>query len=143
MLHCSPRNVLNKNLKSVEPYDRHNNKQSSMSNMVVSKSSHSSFSIGNKMFVIDIEYDNCCEVYDSISRRFAILNFFIPRKGYDYDLYWSLNIGKKIFIFYNLYKHGNKLRLHVYNLEELELIDEDLVNNKDLRSTAVKKYPKS
>ena len=99
MLHCSPTDVLNKNLKSVEPYDRHNNKQSSMSNMVVYKSSHSSFSIGNKMFVIDIEYDNCCEVYDSISRRFAILNFFIPRKGYDYDLYWSLNIGKKYLFF--------------------------------------------
>ena len=95
------------------------------------------------MFVIDIKYENCCEVYDSISRKFTQLNFFIPRKGYDYDLYWSLNIGKQIFIFYNLYKYGNKLRLHVYNLEELELIDEDLVNNKDLRSTAVQKYPKS
>ena len=130
-------------LKSVESYDHHENTWSSLSSMVVPKSSHSSFSMGNKMFVINIKYNNCCEVYDSISRKFAILNFFIPRKGYDYDSYWSLNIGKKIFIFYNLYKHGNKLRLHVYNLEELELIDEDLVINKDLRSTAVKKYPKS
>ena len=111
--------------------------------MVVSKSSHSSFSIGNKIFVIDIEYESCCEVYDSISRKHSVLNLFIPRKGYKYDNIMALNIGKKMFIFYSLDTDYHKLRLHVYNLDEFEIIDEDIVINKNFVYPAVQKYPKS
>ena len=130
-------------LKTVESYDHHENKWSSLSDMVVSKSKHSLLSMGNKMFVISIKYYNCCEVYDSISRKFSLLNLFIPRNGYNYDGYKALNFGKKMFIFYNLKRNDDKLRLHVYDLDELELIDEDVMISKALIYPAVQKYPKS
>ena len=71
--------------------------------------------------------ENCCEVYDSISRIFSVFKLFVPRKGYsfDYDSYTLFNVGNKMFIFYTLIIDNckyNKLRMHVYNLDENELI---------------------
>ena len=72
-----------------------------------------------------------------------MLNLFIPRKGYKYIDIRALNTGKKMFLFYNFYTGDDKLRLHVYILDEFELNDEDIVINKDFVYPAIQKYPKS
>ena len=63
----------NRLLKSVEAYCFHENKWTQFPSMLNPKCNHGSVSLGNKMFVIDRNINDGCEVFDSISNKFTLL----------------------------------------------------------------------
>ena len=58
-------------LKSVERYDFYENKWTYLPDMIEERSSHSSFSMGSKLFVIGGPEESTSEVFDNCSRHFC------------------------------------------------------------------------
>ena len=61
-------------LKSVESYCPHENKWTQLPDMLQRKCSHGIASIGNKMYVIAYDFRNSCEVFDTVTNKFTIIN---------------------------------------------------------------------
>ena len=59
---------------SAESYDHYENKWSNLPDMISWRNGHSSFSMGNKLFVIGGSSNVDAEVFDSISRKFTLFN---------------------------------------------------------------------
>ena len=85
-------------LKSVEAYDYHENKWTYLPDMNEKRINHAAVSMGNKLFVIggDIRYN--CEVLDSFSRKFTIINSEI--KEFDFEMNFNaFSIRNNILVF--------------------------------------------
>ena len=63
----------NEGLKSVEIYDRYENKWTHLPDMLEGGDNYSSTSMGNKMFVTAGPIDITWEVFDSIARKFTLI----------------------------------------------------------------------
>ena len=72
-------------LKSIEAYDYYENKWNSLPDMIERRSYHASVSMGNKLFVIGGESTTSCEIFDSISRKFTLIELKLPK----INSYWS------------------------------------------------------
>ena len=104
--------------------------------MINKRSHHGSLSMGNKMFVIGGVYNNTCEVFDSISRKFTAIKEI---KGVDMDRlnYLRLvSIGNKIFVFPKLYWCHTFENFHIYDVlkDEWCVKEFDLFGFKDVDS---------
>ena len=70
--------------------------------MLKGKSSHSTVTIGNKMFVIAIRYlDNGCEVFDSITNKFTFIKRNLHMENIDYysPKIEAISVGYKVHVF--------------------------------------------
>ena len=66
--------------------------------MIKSRSCHASVSMGNKLFVIDGYFNTSCEVFDSLSRIFTVINYrFVSTMGRSSCI--AVCVGNKIIVF--------------------------------------------
>ena len=85
-------------LKSVEAYDYYENKWTYLPDMNKERSCHASVSMGNKLFVIGGYSNTSCEVFDSFSRNFTIVNASLidTIKPFNFE---AVCVGNKIVVF--------------------------------------------
>ena len=102
-------------MKSVESYDHHENKWSFLSDMNVAKKYHYATSLGNKMFVTDVDNLARSEVYDNISRKFTLFNIKRPVGQFTRSNFKILRISNKFILFADSYR---SLQLYVYNVDK-------------------------
>ena len=88
----------NESLRTVEAYDHVADKWVYMPNMVNESYDHDMIAISNKLFAIGCsENFNVCEVYDTICKKFVVLNMFPTFFGDTHRT--SITFGRKIIIF--------------------------------------------
>ena len=85
--------------KSAESYDHHKNKWSRLPDMIGHRDEHSSFSMGNKFFVISGRSNIDAEVFDSTSRKFTLFNLKILCKNDSSCNCEIVNICRNMFFF--------------------------------------------
>ena len=98
------------------------------------KSCHSSFSMGNKMFVIVNTHLTSCEVYDNVSRSFTMLTINLCFKKHAEIKAFGVN--DMIYIF------NSELNLYAYNMNGNKLVFDVSVLEGSLNCAAFQKYPK-
>ena len=84
---------------AVEFYDHVADKWSYMPNMVKRRAYHGLVAVKNKLFAIGGR-ENTCEVYDSCSKRFSLLN--LPKKNFKFNFEntdGAISMGNKIVVF--------------------------------------------
>ena len=85
--------------KSVEAFDHHENKWTYLPDMIEERHYHASVSMGNKLFVIGEEQTTSCEVFDSFSRKFTLLEAQLPEFNANWSfIYNAVNIGSIIYV---------------------------------------------
>ena len=89
-------------LNTVEAYDHINDSWTKMPNMIEEKYCHKSVAIKNKLFIVSYLFTHTFEVFDSFSKKFALLQHpsISSRLYYIADV---ISIGNKIVIFSNRY----------------------------------------
>ena len=100
-------------LKSAEAYDYYENKWTYLPDMVEKRSRHNSVSMGNKLFIIGRWSTTICEVFDSFSRKFTLLE---PK--YDFNLRSAnkvASVGTLIFI---ISENNNNTMLSLYDVKK-------------------------
>ena len=105
---------------SVEAYDYYENKWTYLPHMIESRNSHASVSMGNKLFVVGGEHTSSCEVFDSFSRKFTLIEAKLPK----YEFCWlnkckAVSIGNTIIVIgENNKKEGlKKTTLYIYDVQ--------------------------
>ena len=126
---------------SAESYDYYENKWSRLPDMIGWRTNHSSFSMGNKFFVIGGCCLNYAEVFDSMSRKFTSLNLKLPGKN-QYSCYCEpVNICKEMFVFCFCF-FNKQPGLHVYNFDEKRWVFKEIVKSAPFRKHIIHKVPK-
>ena len=118
-------------LKSSESYCLHENKWTQFSDMIQSRVDHSSVTIANKLFVIDGDYKNSCEVLDGVTNKFVFIKC-LNRSNFVNKIE-AVSIGYKIYVFRET-KDANKgkynrsdMFVYYYNKEKNALnLENDL-----------------
>ena len=104
----------NETLNTVETYDHVAKSWINMPNMINGRSSHKSASVKNKLFLVEGDRANTCEVYDSTCKKFVL--FKSP--GYHSPYYpvtfpdAVISIGSKIYVF-----HSRHYTCFIYDIE--------------------------
>ena len=117
-------------LKSVESYCFHENKWTQLPDMLVGKCSHSTVTIGNKMFVIAGYFNDGYEVFDSITNKFTFIkenqflksNFFVSPKTI------AITVGYNIHVFIVDLEKTNKILSFCYDVKQESWISRDDCN---------------
>ena len=114
--------------KSAESYDHHKNKWSHLPDMIGWRYNHSSFSMGNKFFVIGGYSNSDAEIFDSTSRKFTLLNLKLPCENQFLCDCETVSISRKMFVLCS--SHTNKLpMLHVYIVDEKSWVFREIVKS--------------
>ena len=101
-------------LRTVEAYDHIANEWSYMPSMINESCGHDIIAISNKLFAIGCGQNRTfCEVYDTISGRFVVLNMLPRLFGGTYCT--STSIGKKVMVFINRSK-----KVAIYDVDKNE-----------------------
>ena len=102
-------------LNSVETYDYYENKWTHLADMIEERQSHSSVSMGNKLFLFPGSRNSTCEVFDSFSRLFCYIK---ANKGFTYDMlsFHAVGISNQIIIICTMLD-WRKTKLFTYNVE--------------------------
>ena len=97
-------------LKSVESYDYYKNKWIYLPDMINGRINHAAVSMGNKMFVIGGRITTICEVFDSFSRKFTLIESVFPRLSLTFLNFISKAtcIGNSIIVICEKYTHYYK-----------------------------------
>ena len=98
------------------------------------KACHSSFSMGNKMFVIVNTHLISCEVYDNVSRSFTMLTINLSIKNN--AKIKAFGVNGMIYIF------DSKLNLYAYNINGNNLVFSVSALESSLNCAAFQKCPK-
>ena len=125
-------------LKSVESFDYHENKWNIISDMIKTRCSHSSVTIGDKLFVIGGYYRTCSEVYDSNSRKFTMFSLKLPFNPDIYVHSKAVCYDKKI-VFHG-YSSNRFSQLYVYNVDERKWVTKEI--EMKLPGLRLRKIPK-
>ena len=140
----------NVRLNSVEAYDHHENKWTSFPSMLSQRTNYSSFSIGNKMFMIGGSNSDYSEVFDSVTRKFTYIENWpkVVRKLEYYNLleyniflnsFRVVSIGYKIYFFK---KEKNKVNIHSYDVKDKHFSFETSMKSGKLKIVSYVKVPK-
>ena len=84
--------------KSVEAYDYYENKWTYLPDMIKVRHYHASVSMGNKLFVVGGYNTSSCEVFDSYSRKYTLINLDIINSIDTYN-FKAVCLGNKILVF--------------------------------------------
>ena len=79
--------------------------------MILNRDFLASVSMGNKLFVIGGYHALSSEVFDSLSRKFSLLN--LPRRNIYYTFTQAVSIGFNIVVFS---MEKNETRVYIYDL---------------------------
>ena len=91
-------NYIDGNLNTVEAYDHIDDSWTKMPNMIERRSSHKSVAIKTRLFVVGSFISNTIEVFDSSSKKFALLQH--PYTNFKaYYIADVISIGNKIVLF--------------------------------------------
>ena len=106
--------------KSVEEYDYYENKLNYLPDMLEKRRSHSTCTMGNKMFIIGRQNNESCEVFKSFSRNFVYIqkmpNYFETKAtclGNQINAY-AFNVSK-VFVYNTNEKHWSIKKLKLNN----------------------------
>ena len=132
-------------LKSVEALDYHENKWYILPDMIKCRRNHSSFTSDRKLFVVGGEHKRCSEVYDSISRKFAMFSKklpFIPENENK-----TIGFNNKIVSLCECYcfptcRSNCFDKLRVYSINKKRWIKKEIVLEYDLDAANLQKVPK-
>ena len=127
--------------KSAESYDHHENKWSHLPDMIGWRDDHSSFSMGNKFFVIGGNSNVDAEVFESTSRKFTLFNLKILCEKLYKCKCGTVNICRKMFVFCSCYTNKQPM-LHVYNLDKKRWVSKELFKSVLLKEPIIHKVPK-
>ena len=126
---------------SAESYDHYENKWTRLSDMICWRDEHSSFSMGNKLFVIGDNY-HYAEVFDSTSRKFTLLNFKKPCKILEFSCdCQTISVCRKMFVFCTCLINRQPM-LHVYHVNEKRWVSQKTIEGVHFRKPIIKKVPK-
>ena len=95
--------------------------------MIGERERHASVSMGNKLFVIGGYTDvDCCEIFDSCSRKFTLLN--LPKNNFCFANFQAVSIGYNIVIVSMKYDGTFVCIYDVINNHRRDFYVESLVN---------------
>ena len=101
-------------LRTVEAYDHVPDKWSYMPSMIHESCNHNMLAVSNKLFALGCgEFSDICEVYDSICKKFVVINSHLT--FFDSIYYEAISIGRNILVFKNF---SNKVA--IYNIDKNE-----------------------
>ena len=126
---------------SVESYDHHENKWSHLPDMIGWRYDHSSFSMGNKLFVIGGFSNIDAEIFDSTSKKFTLLNLKILCKKEFPCRCETVNFSRKMFVFCTC-STNRQPKIHVYNVDEKRWVSVEIIKNVRFRYPILHKIPK-
>ena len=86
--------------------------------MIVERSNHAAASIGRKMFVIGGNQTTSCEVFDSCSRKFTIIESGLKIHEIKRSYFDAVCIGDSLVIFHNFYSKKSETIFYMYNVVE-------------------------
>ena len=109
--------------KSVEAYDHHKNRWEILPNMIERRKNYSSVGIGNKLFVIRVNYRMSSEVFNSTSRKFRMFNLELPHT-YSFNKIKMVSFNSKIVVC--VCSTYNPSKLHIYNVDESKWIQKGI-----------------
>ena len=128
-------------IKSAESYDHYENKWSYFPDMIGLRDEHSSFSMGNKLFVIGGCSNVDAEVFDSTSRKFTLFNLKFPCKNKLGCRCETVNFSRKMLVFCTC-STNRQQKIHVCNVDEKRFVSEGIIKNVRLRYPIFHKIPK-
>ena len=109
---------VNEELCTVEAYDHVADKWSYMPSMIHRSCHHNMLAISNKLFALGCgEFSVICEVYDSICKKFVVINSHLT--FFDSMYYEAISIGRNILVFKSFSK-----KVAIYNIDKNEWSDE-------------------
>ena len=109
--------------------------------MIGFRNDHSSFSIGNKLFVIGGNSNVDAEVFDSTSRKFTLLNMKRPCKTKIPCNCETVSIGRNMFVFC-FCSISRQPILHVYNEDEKRWVSKETIRRVQITEPIIHKVPK-
>ena len=124
-------------LKSVEPYDYHDNKWTYLPDMKDKRSSHVAVSMGNKLFVIGGYRISSCEVFDTCSRKFTIIKLEMKVSAIEKSCFRALCIGSSIVVFHH---PESKSVVYMYDVNESKWSTVELFYTKNYFVQSLMKY---
>ena len=133
--------MYNGRTKSAESYDYYENKWSHLPDMIGLRDDHSSFSMGNKFFVIGGYSNVDAEVFDSTSRKFTLFNIkllCVKELGCRCE---TVNFGRKMYVFRTC-SINRQPKLHVYNADEKKWDFKIIIKNDRFVYPIIHKVPK-
>ena len=134
-------NRYNGRTKSAESYDHYEKKWNHLPDMIGLRGYHSSFSMGNKFFVIGGYSNVDAEVFDSTSRKFTLFNIKLLCKKEIPCRCETVNFGRKMFVFCNC-SLNRQPKLHVYNVDEKKWDFKIIIKNDRFVYPIIHKVPK-
>ena len=87
-------------MKSVEAYDYHENKWTYLPDMIKDRCNHATVCVENRMFMIGGWSTGSCEVFDSVSRKFAAVQKIPKNIGSTDFTKKTICVGNKILVFH-------------------------------------------
>ena len=87
---------------------------------------HASVSMSNKLFVIGGQKISSCEVFDSCSRKFTIINSEIKVSALVGNYFKAFCIGSNIVVFYHSDSHKSVVYMYDVNESKWSLLDNAL-----------------
>ena len=127
--------------KSSESYNHHENKWNRLPDMIGWRDEHSSFSMGNKFFVIGGFSNIDTEVFDSTIRKFTSINLRLLCKKIFLCDCEKISISRKMFVFCSCSTNKQPM-LHVYNLDDKRWVSKETVESVRFRKPINHKVPK-
>ena len=109
--------------------------------MIGYRNDHSSFSMGNKLFVIGGLSNVDAEIFDSTSRKFTLLNLKIVCKKVFPCKCETVNISREMFVFC-FCSINRQPMLHVYNVDENRRVSEKICKNVQITAPVIHKVLK-
>ena len=111
-------------LNSSESYCFHENKWTSFPNMFGARSGHATLAISNKLFVIGGTFFYKCEVFDSITKKFAFVENPTELSSSGFV---AVSIAYKVFVFQKCDKEYGEMLILCYNDEKEAWIQESIL----------------
>ena len=114
-----------------------------MPDMRQSRFCHGSVAMGNKLFVIGEEQTTSCEVFDSFSRKFTLLEAQLPEFNANWSfIYNAVNIGSIIYVLSERQSINSQedTALYIYDVEKNHWLEKNCSVLKYLSCVSCVKY---
>ena len=109
--------------------------------MIGLRDEHSSFSMGNKFFVIGGYSNSDAEIFDSTSRKFTLLNLKLPCKKKFSCYCETVSFCRTMFVFCSCYVNRQPM-LHVFNVDEKRWVCKETLGCVQFTKPIIHKVPK-
>ena len=110
--------------------------------MIEERSDHAAVSMGNKIFVIGGVRTTSCEVFDSYSRKFTMLNTRLNKPAIDGQYFAAFCVGNSIVVFHHYLHDLADWIIYLYDGEEKKWSNIDCGVTKNLYGPNCLKYYK-